>query len=117
MPAKSKAQKRLMSMALAYKKGDLKISDVQKYNRDKIKSLAKRMSDKELEDFTKTPDKNLPEKVKEDLNLNNINGMGDIILPDGELEGSGDIPFPLKWDEIEETLIYKKKQNDEYIKL
>ena len=61
MPAVSKAQKRLMSMAYAYKKGDLKSSEVSKT----IKDIADSMSLKDLNDYAETSEKGLPEKVKE----------------------------------------------------
>lgn len=49
MPAKSKAQQRLFSMALAVRKGDLKRSEVYKSVLDIVDSD---MTDKEIEDFT-----------------------------------------------------------------
>lgn len=49
MPAKSKSQQRLFSMALAVRKGDLKRSDVYKSVLDIVDSD---MTDKEIEDFT-----------------------------------------------------------------
>ena len=60
MPAKSKSQKRLMGMALAYKKGKLKKAS------DTVKKLAKDMSIEDLEDLAKTPEKDLPDKVKKE---------------------------------------------------
>lgn len=58
MPAKSKAQKRLMSWALGVKKGKTKTTS------KKVKELAKGMSVKELEKYAKTK-MELPETVKE----------------------------------------------------
>ena len=49
MPAKSKSQQRLFSMALAVRKGELKRSDVFKSVLDIVDSD---MTDKEIEDFT-----------------------------------------------------------------
>lgn len=49
MPAKSKSQQRLFSMALAVRRGDLKRSDVYKAVLDIVDSD---MTDKEIEDFT-----------------------------------------------------------------
>ena len=49
MPAKSKSQQRLFSMALAVRKGKLKRDDVYKNVLDIVDSD---MSDKEIEEFT-----------------------------------------------------------------
>lgn len=49
MPAKSKSQQRLFSMALAVRKGKLKRGDVYKNVLDIVDSD---MSDKEIEEFT-----------------------------------------------------------------
>lgn len=49
MPAKSKSQQRLFSMALAVRRGDLKRSEVYKAVLDIVDSD---MTDKEIEDFT-----------------------------------------------------------------
>lgn len=59
MPATSKAQQKLMGMALAYKRGELKDAS------DKVKKIAKGMTEKELEDFASTSTEDLPEKVTE----------------------------------------------------
>lgn len=58
MPAKSKAQQRLMGMAYAYAKGELPGASKE------VKELAKSMSKKDLKEFAKTKHKGLPEKVK-----------------------------------------------------
>jgi len=65
MPAKSKSQRRLMGMAYAYKTGKLD----KKYVSDTIKDLADTMSKKDLEDFAKTDEDDLPEKVPEKENI------------------------------------------------
>lgn len=57
MPAKSKAQQRLFSMALAVRRGDLKRSDVYKAVLDIVDSD---MTDKEIEDFTVLKENNKP---------------------------------------------------------
>ncbi len=49
MPAKSKSQQRLFSMALAVRRGDLKRSDVFK---SVLNIVDSDMTDKEIEDFT-----------------------------------------------------------------
>ena len=51
MPAQSKAQRRFFALALQYKKGELKSSDVS----DEVKELSK-LPVKTLEDFVKTDD-------------------------------------------------------------
>lgn len=100
MPAKSKAQRRLFALALQFKKGELKATDVS----DEIKDLAK-LPLKDLEDFAYTDEKGLPDKVEEEaatLNPNmNVQGMGDVSLPGNpgsansfatQKVGSGDAP-------------------------
>lgn len=59
MPSKSKAQQRIMGMALAAKRGKGHFSD-------RIHEIAHSMSEKQLRDFAKTKSKNLPEKKGED---------------------------------------------------
>ena len=56
MPAKSKAQQRLMGMVHAYKNGKLKKAP------DKIKEVARHISDEDERDFAKTKTDKLPEK-------------------------------------------------------
>ncbi len=63
MPAKSKAQHGMMGMALAYKRGDMKESDLPAGIRNKIKQMAESMTDKELSEFTSTKTKRLPKHV------------------------------------------------------
>ena len=64
MPAKSKAQQRLFGMALAVRRGDLKRKDVWKEVLDIVDSD---MTDKEIEDFAKTPHKSLKEFLENEL--------------------------------------------------
>lgn len=52
----SQAQQKLMGMALAYKRGEMDDAS------DKVKELAKSMSEKDLEDFAGTKHKGLPTK-------------------------------------------------------
>jgi len=64
MPAKSKAQQRLLGAAYAYAKGELK--DAPKVIKDVAKSFmkkGKKKGTKSLKDFAKTKHKGLPEKV------------------------------------------------------
>lgn len=56
MPAKSKAQQQLMALALRYKRGEVPDSEVS----EKVKELAKGISEDDLKDFAETPTKNLP---------------------------------------------------------
>jgi hypothetical protein len=65
MPAKSKSQQRLFGMALAVRRGELKRSEVEDSVIDIVDSD---MTDKEIEDFAKTPHKGLKEYLHEQLN-------------------------------------------------
>ena len=62
MPAQSQQQQKLFGLALAFKRGEVKSSEVS----DEIKGIADRMSEKEIEDFAKTTHKGL-QKMKEQL--------------------------------------------------
>lgn len=64
--AKSKAQQKFMGMVYALQKGELKPSDVG----PAVKKAAKSMSKKDVEDFASTKHKDLPEKVKNEGELN-----------------------------------------------
>jgi len=57
--AMSEAQRKLMAMALAYKRGEMEDAS------PAVKKLAKSMTIKQLEDFAETKHKGLPEKVYE----------------------------------------------------
>ena len=61
MPSQSKSQQRLMGQAYAYKKGELKSSEVSA----EIKELADNMTLKQLKDFASTKHTGLPETVDE----------------------------------------------------
>ncbi len=114
MPAASKAQRRLFALALQYKRREISASDVS----DEVKELSE-LPEKTLRDYAKTKESDLPDKVKEMLNLNpnvNVQGMGDVSSPGdpGTLNqfaaqevGSGDIAFPIPDEEEEEE---KKKK-------
>ena len=54
MPAKSKAQQKMMGMALAMKRGEMPM-------RGEAGKMAKTMTQKQLKDFASTPTKKLPE--------------------------------------------------------
>lgn len=72
--AESKAQHRLMSMAYAYKKGELDLSKVGQP--DEIKKIANSMSLKELKKYAKTKETGLPQHVKEEYSIKQlIEGM------------------------------------------
>lgn len=62
MPSVSKAQQRLMGMAYALKKGDMKLADVSQ----EVKDLADSMSLQQLKDFAETKHEDLPDHVEED---------------------------------------------------
>lgn len=61
MPAKSKSQQKAAGMALAAKRGDMPVSDLQGAAKDMYDS----MSASELEDFAETEHEGLPNKVEE----------------------------------------------------
>lgn len=63
MPAKSKAQHGIMGMALAYKRGKMKESDIPAGVRKKVKQIAASMSDEQLSDFTSTKTKGMRKHV------------------------------------------------------
>jgi hypothetical protein len=87
MPAKSKAQGRLMRLALAYKKGYVKDSEVS----DNVRNIADSMTIKELEKYARTPEKGLPMHVDEEFaTLDATPGMGDVTPPTATTPGSGD---------------------------
>lgn len=62
MPAKSKAQQRAAGAALAAKRGETKVSDLQGAS----KSMYESMSEEELEDFAATKRKGKPERAGDD---------------------------------------------------
>lgn len=86
MPSRSKAQLRLMQMALAYKKGRKKRAS------SEVKRVAKTMSIKKLEDFINTPNTDdLPTHIDEDFaTLDATPGMGSVVAPTATSVGSGD---------------------------
>ena len=60
--AVSKQQQKLMGLALAYKRGEVSDDEIS----PQAKSMADKMSEKDLEDFAKTKHKGLPDKVNEE---------------------------------------------------
>lgn len=60
MPALSQQQQKIMGLALAYKRGEVPASKVS----EKVKQIAKSMSEKELEKYAGTKHKGLPKKVE-----------------------------------------------------
>tara|TARA_B100000768_G_C11165457_1_gene326379 strand:+ start:168 stop:557 length:390 start_codon:yes stop_codon:yes gene_type:complete len=107
MPAQSKSQRRFFALALQYKKGELKSSEVS----DEIKELSKLPEDT-LKDYVETDETNLPNDVDENesgtvgLNPNmNVQSMGNATLPGNpgsmnsfgsQKTGSGDLLEPVK---------------------
>jgi len=107
MPAQSKSQRKFFALALQYKKGELKSSEVS----DEIKELSKLPEDT-LKDYVETDEKDLPNKIKENeagtVNLNpnmNVQSMGNATLPgnpgsansfSSQRTGSGDLLEPIK---------------------
>jgi len=64
MPAVSKSQQAAMGMALAARKGEMKVSDLKGAALEIYKSD---MTDKEIEDFAATKRKSLKEALREAL--------------------------------------------------
>jgi len=62
MPAKSKAQQKAAGAALAAKRGETKVSDLQGASREMYDS----MSEDQLEDFAEGSRKGKPEHVEDD---------------------------------------------------
>jgi hypothetical protein len=107
MPAQSKAQRRFFALALQYKRGEIKASEVS----DEVKELSK-LPEKTLKDFAETSEKNLPSTIGENemntANLNpnmNVQSMGNVTLPGNpgsansfanQKVGSGDLAEPIK---------------------
>ena len=60
--AKSRSQQRLFSMAHGVKKGDLNPKDLDPGLRKKVTEIADSMSTEQIEDYSRTSNKNLPEK-------------------------------------------------------
>ena len=107
--AKSKAQQRFMGMVHAFQKGELKPSEVG----DKVEKAAASMTDKETEDFAATKHKGLPEKVKENVEVENWEGT------DVDLETSlGEYGFvahqPENKDYPDEWFVLYKINEDAY---
>jgi len=63
MPAKSKAQHGFMGMVLAYKRGEMKESEIPASIRNKVKQAAATMKESEVEEFTSTKAKKLPKRI------------------------------------------------------
>lgn len=62
MPANSKAQQRAAGAALAARRGETKVADLQGASRDMYNT----MSESELEDLASTPVKDLPDHAHEE---------------------------------------------------
>ncbi len=58
MPARSKAQQKAAGIALAAKRGDVEVDSLKGASR----SMYESMSEQQLEEFAKTPRKDLPNK-------------------------------------------------------
>jgi hypothetical protein len=67
MPAVSKSQRRIMAQAYAIKTGSLSPSDLDPRYRKSIVSLSKKMSEKQLRDYSETSEKKLPNEVDESI--------------------------------------------------
>lgn len=69
MPSVSKSQKRLMSMAYAYKKGKLALKNLDTKYAEKIRHIADSMSLKSLRHYIKTNSDSLPEYKGESVRI------------------------------------------------
>ena len=72
MPAKSKAQHGLMGMVLAYKSGKIKKGDLPPGVRERVVRMASEMTSEQVEDFTSTPSKSLPEHKGQGRHIRNV---------------------------------------------
>jgi uncharacterized protein YegP (UPF0339 family) len=81
MPAKSKAQQKLMGMVSAAQKGELKNPSAQ------VAKLAKTMTKKSATDFASTKHKGLPKKVKKAIKENYENKVGMLHIVQKPSEG------------------------------
>jgi hypothetical protein len=72
MPAKSKAQHGLMGMVLDYKSGKLKAADIPPRVKSRVVRMAKEMTSEQVEEFTSTPSKNLPEHKGQGRHIRNV---------------------------------------------
>ena len=135
MPAKSKAQQRLMGLAYSVKQGYMDIAQVGAEYKDKVKELVNSMSIEQLKDYATTPHEGLPDEVDSDSNesmgfATGSNGpqsigmpgmgMGKIALPDlgTGATGSGDKPAGRgdADDEYEKEKKKKKKREKKLAK-
>lgn len=53
MPAKTERQRKLMGMALSYKRGQLNLRGLPKSTQEKIRRIAKSMTEEQLRDYAK----------------------------------------------------------------
>lgn len=87
MPAKSVAQQRLFGMALAVKRGELLLSDIDSAEvRKAVNNITNNMTESDIKKFAKTDHDGLPEKIDEEgeATLGSVVGdSGDGYLPDG----------------------------------
>jgi hypothetical protein len=135
MPAKSKAQQRLMGLAYAVKQGYMSMEEVGADYKLKVKELINSMSIEQLKDYATTPHEGLPDEVESDSNESmgpamGSNGpqsvgmpgmgMGKIALPDlgTGATGSGDKPAGQgdAEDEYEKEKKKKKKREKKLAK-
>lgn len=65
MPARSVHQRRLMAQAYAIKTGSLSPSDLDPRYKKAIVDLSKKMTEKQLKDYSETSEKGLPNDVDE----------------------------------------------------
>jgi hypothetical protein len=104
----------MFGLAYAIKKGDMKPGDANA----KAKELADSMSLADLKKFAETDHENLPDKVKENITLGSIGGMGATSFPGTgasiNVKGSGDVSSPS--GDAKKHFKKKKKEREEELK-
>lgn len=121
MPATSKSQQRLMGLAYAVKKGDVKLKDVDSSYREKIQKLVASMSLQDLKDFAETEHRDLAEEIGENLDHevkmagNQLQAIIDAAYDLIDLIGSEEKNIPA-WiqDHISQSYNYIKQAKDGY---
>ncbi len=71
--AVSKSQQRLFGMAYAVKTGEIELESLPVSIRDKVKSIVKNMTKKQIDDYASTKLSGLPNKIERNVNESEIN--------------------------------------------
>ena len=104
--AESKQQQKFMGLALSVKRGETPKGEVSK----KVKETAKKMSEKELEDFASTKHKGLPKKVetKEAFGLGDYNKKLTSAVAGATKKNLGQVSPSVSIGESKEAIIERK---------